>query len=335
MNKKLFRGYVMVILSAVLYGLMPLMANHIKADGANSYTLVFLRNALSLPLLAGLALWQQKTLAVPVRELPTISLAALFGCCVTPVLLYLSYESIDSGTATVFHFVYPALVVLGGALFLKQKPRAGTVMSVLVCVGVDELLDEGRLALLSRLMDCAPGGAAFAYDEDVLLAAVDPADLSAILESARPLCQGLGCPVVYTQAFDAARIAHRAQLCRMALCVGAGMCVNTRDLCSTLFFMVVERCVSLAPYFCEDVLRVMDDDAQKGTALSRSLYAYLLNFRDMKRAAQQLGMHRNTMEYHMRKTNALIGSVEEEAHRFMLMCTYKMLALPEMNRYGV
>ena len=135
MNKKLFRGYVMVILSAVLYGLMPLMANHIKADGANSYTLVFLRNALSLPLLAGLALWQQKTLAVPVRELPTISLAALFGCCVTPVLLYLSYESIDSGTATVFHFVYPALVVLGGALFLKQKPRAGTVMSVLVCVG--------------------------------------------------------------------------------------------------------------------------------------------------------------------------------------------------------
>lgn len=206
---------------------------------------------------------------------------------------------------------------------------------VLVCVGVDELLDEGRLALLSRLMDCAPGGAAFAYDEDVLLAAVDPADLSAFLESARPLCQGLGCPVVYTQAFDAARIAHRAQLCRMALCVGAGMCVNTRDLCSTLFFMVVERCVSLAPYFCEDVLRVMDDDAQKGTALSRSLYAYLLNFRDMKRAAQQLGMHRNTMEYHMRKTNALIGSVEEEAHRFMLMCTYKMLALPEMNRYGV
>ncbi len=89
MNRsKLLKGYIFVILSAVLYGLMPLITTHIKADGANSYTLVFLRNALSLPALAALALAQQKTLKVPVREIPTIALAALLGCCLTPVLLY-------------------------------------------------------------------------------------------------------------------------------------------------------------------------------------------------------------------------------------------------------
>ena len=133
-SRKLIKGYIFVILSAVLYGLMPLMTTHIKADGANAYSLVFLRNALSLPALAALALWQQKTLKVPLKELPTIALAALFGCCITPVLLYCSYDFIDSGTATVFHFVYPALVVLGGILFLKQKPAVGTLVSVLVCI---------------------------------------------------------------------------------------------------------------------------------------------------------------------------------------------------------
>lgn len=134
-NTRLLKGYLFVIASAVLYGLMPLMTTHIKADGANSYTLVFLRNALSLPALAVLALGQQKTVKAPLRELPAIALAALFGCCLTPVLLYSAYDHMDSGTATVFHFVYPALVVVGGALFLRQKPGLGTIFSVLVCVG--------------------------------------------------------------------------------------------------------------------------------------------------------------------------------------------------------
>ena len=95
-GRKLLKGYIFVILSAVLYGLMPLITTHIKADGANSYTLVFLRNALSLPALAALALAQQKTLKVPVREIPTIALAALLGCCLTPVLLYCSCQRLLS-----------------------------------------------------------------------------------------------------------------------------------------------------------------------------------------------------------------------------------------------
>ena len=134
-RRKLIKGYIFVILSAVLYGLMPLMTTFLKADGANSYSLVFLRNALSLPVLAALALGQQKTLKVPMKELPTIAIAALLGCCLTPVLLYSSYDFMDSGTASVFHFVYPAVVVLGGVLFLKQKTNPGTLLSVLICVG--------------------------------------------------------------------------------------------------------------------------------------------------------------------------------------------------------
>lgn len=134
-SKKLLKGYLFVIASAVLYGLMPLMAKTIYQSGVNSFTLVFLRNALSLPALAFLAISQQKTLRISRKSLPTIAVAALFGCCATPALLYCSYNFIDSGTATVFHFIYPAMVVLGSILFLKQKPGIGVLLSVLVCVG--------------------------------------------------------------------------------------------------------------------------------------------------------------------------------------------------------
>ena len=130
-----FKGYLFVIVSAVIYGCMPLMAKAIYAEGSNAMTLVFLRNILALPVLAVLAWMQNKTLKIPVRAVGAISLLAAFGCCATPVLLFSSYHYIPSGTATVFHFIYPSLVVFIGLIFLKKKVQPGTLLSMLLCLG--------------------------------------------------------------------------------------------------------------------------------------------------------------------------------------------------------
>lgn len=132
---KTLKGYLFAILSAVIYGLMPLMASHIYADGVNAMTLVLLRNLLALPVLAVLAFCQQKTLKVPAKALGGMAFLAAFGCCITPVLLFSSYHYIPSGTATTIHFVYPAIVVLIGIVFLKKKAQLGTVLSLVLCVG--------------------------------------------------------------------------------------------------------------------------------------------------------------------------------------------------------
>lgn len=203
----------------------------------------------------------------------------------------------------------------------------------LLSIGVTSLPDNARADLIGALRAAAPAGAAFAFDEDVVFAACLPDKIEAFSLKAQSLCGG--CPVIVTQAFPSGRIAQHAKICRMALCTAPEGMAHARDICSTLFFMAVERGTSLAPFLCEDVIRVMDDDAQKGTALSRSLYAYLLHFRDLKCAAAQIGMHRNTMENHIRKIDALIGSDMDGARRFNMMCTYKMLALPDTGRYGV
>ena len=131
---KTVKGYLLVILSGVIFGCMPLMVKGIYADGVNSLSVVFLRNLLSAPVAGMLAYCQHKSLKIPVKALPSVAYIGIMGCCVTPVLLFSSYFFMASGTATVLHFIYPAAVVLGGVLFYREKVTAGALISMVICV---------------------------------------------------------------------------------------------------------------------------------------------------------------------------------------------------------
>ena len=146
-KSKALKGYLMVICSAVIYGCMPLMSKYIYKDGVNPATLVFLRNLLALPSLAILGYFQNKTLKIKVKALPSISILAAFGCCITPLLLFTSYNFIASGTATVLHFVYPAVVVIGGIVFFRQKPKWGNIVSVVICISGISLFYDPSLSI--------------------------------------------------------------------------------------------------------------------------------------------------------------------------------------------
>lgn len=137
MRYKTIKGCIFAVLSAIIYGCMPLMAKYIYADGVTPFTLVFLRNLFSVVPLGILAFREQKTLKAPLRMLPEVGLIALLGCCLTPILLFSSYQFIASGSATVFHFAYPTLVVVAEILFLRKKVHASSIISVLLCtVGI-------------------------------------------------------------------------------------------------------------------------------------------------------------------------------------------------------
>ena len=134
MQKQLSKGYIFIILSAIIFGLMPLMTKFIYAQGVNSVSLVFLRNILSLPFLAALAIYKENGIKINVSALPQISFIAIMGCCITPLLLFTSYIFIPSGTATVLHFIYPAVVVICEIIFLKSKKKYIHIISVIICV---------------------------------------------------------------------------------------------------------------------------------------------------------------------------------------------------------
>ena len=212
-----------------------------------------------------------------------------------------------------------------------QQTQEAQYACRLLGVGVNHMADEERTALLRALCTLLLRAGACAFDEDMLLFALGPQEMEAFACVCRARCNQAGCYTVVTQTLRSGRMMQQAKLCRMALCAAPQRHIGLQEMGSTLFFMALECRISLSPYLCEEVIRVMDDDAMRGTALSGSLYAYLLNFMDMKRAAAQLGIHRNTMEYQMRKIDALIGKQVFQSQRFMMMCTYKMLALPEMH----
>jgi len=160
MKHDMIKGYLSIIASAVIFGCMPLGAKLIYADGVNSLTLVFLRNALALPILALLGKRASGTLRLPKGAFKDIIVITFFGCCITPILLFSSYNHISSGTATVLHFIYPAATVLGGILFSHEKAQAGPLACILVCtLGISLFYDPGApidlygsgLALLSGL----------------------------------------------------------------------------------------------------------------------------------------------------------------------------------------
>lgn len=163
MNKQQAKGYIFVLISAVIYGCMPLMAKYIYADGVNPLTLVFLRNFLALPSLAILALINDKTLKVPLKVLPPISLVSFLGCTITPILLFSSYQYLASGTATVFHFIYPAVVVVCELLIFKKKARLGNILGVVLCLaGVCCFYTPGQIPNLTGSLLALGSGVLFA-----------------------------------------------------------------------------------------------------------------------------------------------------------------------------
>lgn len=137
MRYKTIKGCCFAVVSAVIYGCMPLMAKYIYADGVNSFTLVFLRSFFSLVPLAILACREKKTLKISLSLVPAVGVIGLLGCSITPILLFTSYRFIPSGLATVFHFAYPTVVVLAEILFLGKKLRLSSAASVIFCaVGI-------------------------------------------------------------------------------------------------------------------------------------------------------------------------------------------------------
>ena len=181
MTKNTVKGYVFAILSAVIYGSMPLMAKYIYADGVTPQMLVFFRNFFALVPLGVLAYAEKKTLKVERKILPKVSLIALLGCFATPMLLFSSYNYIPSGTATVFHFVYPAFVILGGILFFRTKAKLSNLLCVFLCVGGVMMFysPSGTLNLEGSLLALASAVTFAAYI--IILSRFDKGQLSGFL----------------------------------------------------------------------------------------------------------------------------------------------------------
>jgi len=110
LGKSSVKGYIYVMLSAVLFGFTPVLAAMSYEGGNNGVNMTFLRALLPIPILFLLAR-REKVKKISKRQALISVILGVFayGCTLQ---LNLSYAYISVGVATTLHFLYPLYVSL-------------------------------------------------------------------------------------------------------------------------------------------------------------------------------------------------------------------------------
>lgn len=139
-------GALYVIASAVLFGLMPLLAKIAYADGANASTAVFGRFLTGSAMAFAYLRCKGEPLRLGRRQMGEIVFLSVFYA-LTPMLLYLSYGFISSGLATTLHFTYPVAVMCLMGLFFRARFSPRQMCCAALCAaGIFLLYRPGQSA---------------------------------------------------------------------------------------------------------------------------------------------------------------------------------------------
>lgn len=126
------RGLPAALVSALLFGISPSLAKLAYQGGSNPLTMTFTRSLLALPFLILLAGLSKVSLKPRKEEVLPLVLVSLLGAFATTLLLYSSYAYIGVGMATVLHYLFPVLVMLGGLLFFGEKISKGKGLALVL-----------------------------------------------------------------------------------------------------------------------------------------------------------------------------------------------------------
>ena len=205
----------------------------------------------------------------------------------------------------------------------------------LQCIYADlsECAEEDRPALFASLRACYPH-TALACDENSLLMGFHcpPEKRGEQLAVCAEILARANCRGAASQAICKGSLSTQLRLCRLAY--EAGRQINMKeplhrfeDYASTALFMAVEGHMQLSLFYADEMMRVMEYDYEHGTTLSRSFHGYLSCFLDLKQAAVQTGLHRNTLSYHIRKIMQMLGKERADSDFvFENLCSYRMLS---------
>ena len=127
-------GMVFAILSAVLFGTMPLFTKTAYAYGCSAYTVAFGRFLVgALGSGAIIILLPDTDFRVTRSEFRKLAGLSVFYAA-TPVLLYEAYRGISTGLATTLHFTYPIIVMVIGAVAFHNRLRARQIICLFICI---------------------------------------------------------------------------------------------------------------------------------------------------------------------------------------------------------
>lgn len=158
------KGILYTVLSAVLFGITPLITTAVYGYGANSMTVVFYRSLFVIPMLAVIMKARGISFTISVRGLRNTGIIAVFGSGLTTILLFSSYTYIDVGCATTLHFLYPVFVsLLCFAVYHERLGRRKLLALGMAFVGALCFFDLTNAGSITGLIMAASSALTYAF----------------------------------------------------------------------------------------------------------------------------------------------------------------------------
>lgn len=136
-------GYILGFIAAATYGLNPLFALPLIADGMDTSSILFFRYLLAIHIVGLMMAARGKSLRVGRRE--TV-LLAVFGVLVglSSLFLFESYRYMDAGIASTLLFVYPLMVAIIMAALFHERITSLTIFCLAAALVGIGLLYKGE-----------------------------------------------------------------------------------------------------------------------------------------------------------------------------------------------
>jgi drug/metabolite transporter (DMT)-like permease len=145
-NNKL-NGVLYLLLASVSFGVMPILAKLAYAHGANSYSVLFLRFLFAAFMLLYYLIANKISLKLTKRQLLIIAFLGVVGYSATSGFIFLAYNYISVGLATMIMYTYPAIVTLLSFIIYKEKLYTRKVISLLISLaGIYTLIGVGQIS---------------------------------------------------------------------------------------------------------------------------------------------------------------------------------------------
>jgi len=137
------KGILYIVLSACAFGIMPILAKLSYKGGANTYTTLFLRFFFAAIMLLYYLKSKGISLKLSKKQLFLVLIIGVFGFTLTSSSLFMSYNYISIGMASMIFYTYPAIVTLLSYMFYKEKIHGRQIISLIISlIGIYILIDR-------------------------------------------------------------------------------------------------------------------------------------------------------------------------------------------------
>ena len=137
-------GYFLVLISSLLFGILPSVQNRAILNGAGPLDVLLVCNCVCLAGSLFLCLFRHVDLKIGRKEVLTYLISGSLGLFVTDLCLNLAYTKMPVGLVTMIHFTYPVLVCLGAVVFFQEKLSRNKIMAIFLSLLGLVLLSDPR-----------------------------------------------------------------------------------------------------------------------------------------------------------------------------------------------